>query len=164
VLAGVSRPERAAAARENGADVVIELWRPNLRDSLREQVFAATGGRGADVVLDPAGGDVFDASLRALAWRGRLVIIGFAAGRIPEVKANYLLVKNISVAGLQWSDYRERDPDAMRRVQDELVALYEAGKIRPHVMGSFPLDEAATALDLLRRGAASGKLVLTTGR
>ena len=81
VLAGISRPERAAAARAAGADAVIDLSRDNLRDSLREQVYAATDGRGADIILDPLGGDVFEAALRALAWCGRLVVIGFAAGR-----------------------------------------------------------------------------------
>ena len=86
VLAGASRPERATLARESGADAIIDLGRPDLRDSLREQVRAATHGRMADIVLDPVGGDVFDAALRALAWCGRLVVIGFAAGRIPEVK------------------------------------------------------------------------------
>ncbi len=94
---------------------VIDLGQPNLRDALREEVRAATDGAMADIVLDPVGGDAFDAALRALAWRGRLVVVGFAAGRIPEAKANYLLLRNISVAGLQWSDYRERWPSASPR-------------------------------------------------
>ncbi len=81
---------------------------------------------------------MFDACLRALAWRGRIVVIGFAAGRIPEVRANYLLVKNISASGLQWSDYRERDPAWVRRVQDELFELYRAGKLRPQVCPDLP--------------------------
>ena len=86
-------------------------------------------------MLDPVGGDVFDACLRALAWRGRIVVIGFAAGRIPEVRASYLLVKNITATGLQWSDYRDRDPAWVRRVQHELFELYEAGKLRPRWPG-----------------------------
>jgi NADPH2:quinone reductase len=163
VLAGVSRPERAAALQGEGADRIIELWRPNLRDSLREQVHAATAGRGADVALDPAGGDVFDAALRALAWRGRLVVIGFAAGRIPEVRANYLLLKNISVSGLQWSDYRDRTPDWMRQAQDELFALWRAGRLKPRIADALPLEEAATALRRLQEGSVVGKLVLTVG-
>jgi NADPH2:quinone reductase len=164
VLAGARRDEHKTLARAAGADHVIDLAAPDLRTSLRDQVRAAIGGEGVDIGLDMVGGDVFDAALRALAWRGRLVVVGFAAGRIPEIRANYLLVKNIAVAGLQWSDYRERDPAGVRRVQGELIALYEAGRIRPHVMGSFPLEQAATALDLVRRGAVGGKLVLTTGR
>ena len=160
VLAGVSRPERAALAREAGADHVIDLARPDLREALREQVRAATGGAMADIVLDPVGGDVFDAALRALAWRGRLVVVGFAAGRIPEAKANYLLVRNIAVAGLQWSDYRERWPDRVASVQRDLFALYEAGKIRPRIAARLPLAEAGTALRLVANGAVAGRLVL----
>lgn len=164
VLAGVNNDEHAALALANGADHVIRLDADNLRESLRQQVQAATGGHGADVVLDTLGADVFDASLRALAWRGRLVVIGFAAGRIPEVKANYLLVKNIAVSGLQWSDYRDRDPAWVRRVQEELFALYVAGKIRPRVMQSFPIEEFAAALALVKAGKVQGKVVLTTAR
>src|SRR5262249_24105673 len=93
-LAGISRPERGGAAGAAGADAVIDLSAADLRDSLREQVHQATEGRGADVVLDPLGGSVFEAALRALAWRGRLVVIGFAAGVIPSIKTNYVLLKN----------------------------------------------------------------------
>lgn len=163
VLAGVSRPERAGPARAAGADHIIDLGRPDLREALREQVRAATEGRMADIVLDAVGGDVFDAALRALAWCGRMVVIGFAAGRIPEVKANYLLVKNIAVAGLQWSDYRDRVPQRVRAVQAELFGLCEAGRIRPQIMARFPLDRAAAALALVARGEVLGKLVLTVG-
>ena len=105
--------DKADIARDAGADVVIDLSRPDLRDSLREQVYEVTRNRGADIILDPLGADIFDAAIRALAWRGRLVVIGFAAGRIPTIKANYLLVKNIEVSGLQVSDYRKRMPGQM---------------------------------------------------
>jgi NADPH:quinone reductase len=107
VLAGIARLERAAVAYAAGADAVINLSSDNLRDTLREQVYAATEGRGADIILDPVGGAVFDAAIRALAWCGRLVVIGFAAGNIPTLKTNYLLLKNIEVSGLQVSDYRK---------------------------------------------------------
>ena len=162
VLAGVNNDEHARLALANGADHVIRLDADNLREALRQQVHAATSGHGADVVLDTLGGDVFDASLRAMAWRGRMVVIGFAAGRIPEIKANYLLVKNIQVSGLQWSDYRERDPAWVRRVQDELFDLYVAGKIKPNVMQAFALEEFAAALALVKAGKVQGKVVLTT--
>ena len=164
VLAGISRPERAALARAAGVHRIIDLGRPDLRESLREAVREATGGRMADIVLDPVGGDVFDAALRALAWRGRLVVIGFAAGRIPEVKANYLLVKNIAVAGLQWSDYRERRPDAVADAQRELFALYQGGKLPPHIMARLSLGEAGAALARLAKGEVLGKLVLVPER
>ena len=136
VFAGVNNEEHARLVRANGADQVIDLARPNLRESLRAKVHALTGGRGVDIVLDPLGGAVFEASLRALAWRGRMVVIGFAAGGIPELKVNYLLLKNISVSGLQWSDYRERTPDWVRRVQVELFELYTKGAIRPFSLDS----------------------------
>jgi NADPH2:quinone reductase len=162
VLAGVRKDQHAALARDSGADHIINLGADNLRDSLREQVQAVTNGHGADVILDPLGGDAFDASLRALAWRGRMVVIGFAAGRIPSIKANYLLVKNIQVSGLQWSDYRERDPEWVRHVQTDLFDLYTAGKIKPNVMRSFALDDFAEALALVKAGKVHGKVVLTT--
>jgi NADPH:quinone reductase len=162
-LAGTRSHAKADALRAAGADAIIDLGAANLRDALREQVHAATGGRGVDVVLDPIGGDVFDAALRALAWRGRIVVIGFVAGRIADIRANYLLVKNISASGLQWSDYRERDPAWVRRVQAELFALHAAGKLRSDVMRAFPIEEFAAALDLLADGEVRGKVVLTTG-
>jgi NADPH2:quinone reductase len=162
VLAGVRSADQAEQARANGADHVIDVAVPGLRDALREQVRAATGGRGADVVLDPVGGDLFDAALRALAWCGRLVVIGFAAGRIPEVKVNYLLVKNITLAGLQWSDYRDRDPASVARAHRALVDLWSAGKIRPPVAAEYPLERAAEALARLERGHVNGKLLLKT--
>jgi NADPH:quinone reductase len=161
-LAGTRSGAKADAIRSAGADALVDLGALNLRASLREQVFAATGGRGADVVLDLAGGDVFDAAIRSLAWRGRIVIVGFAAGRIPEIRANYLLVKNVSASGLQWSDYRERDPAWVRRVQSELFELYAAGKLRPRIVRTFPMTAFADALDLVASGQACGKVVLTT--
>ncbi|HYG89342.1 MAG TPA: NADPH:quinone oxidoreductase family protein [Azospirillum sp.] len=161
VIAGVLGEEQAAVARENGADHVIDLSMPDLRNALRERVRELTGGRGADIVLDPVGGEVFQASLRALAWRGRIVVIGFVSGEIPEVKVNYLLVKNILVSGLQWSDYRDRDPAWVRRVQDELFGLYRAGAVRPRVMQTFRFEEYARALNLVQEGKVKGKVVLT---
>ena len=128
-LAGISRPEKAELVLDAGAEAVIDLSVPDLREDLRRQVYAANQGRGADVILDPLGGDIFDAALRALAWRGRMVVIGFAAGRIPVIKANYLLLKNIEVSGLQVSDYRKRTPDLMQECFSEIFSLYEAGGI-----------------------------------
>lgn len=160
VLAGVRHAEHAALARKNGADHIIDLGAASLKDSLRGQVKEVTAGHGVDIIVDAVGGDVCDASLRALAWCGRLVIVGFAAGRIPEIKANYLLVKNISAVGLQWSDYRERDPQHVRRVQQELFELAQRGKIKPHVMRTYPLAAFSTALGELRQGKVQGKVIL----
>lgn len=160
VLAGVAGEDQARTARELGADHIVDLSAPDLRESLRTQVYSYTGGQGVDIFLDPLGNDIFDASLRALAWEGRGVVIGFAAGRIPTIKANYLLVKNISVAGLQWSDYRERQPGKVREVQQRLYELHAAGKLRPKITDVLPLDKFAEPLRVLARGKSQGKYVL----
>jgi NADPH2:quinone reductase len=161
VIAGVTSAEKGELCKRHGADHVIDLTAPDLRNSLREQVFAAVGKRGVDIVLDNVGGDAFDGALRALAWCGRLVVVGFAAGRIPEVKANYLLVKNIAVIGLQWADYRERDPEWVQRVQAELYGLFEAGKLKPHISERYPLERFADALARFVGRGVLGKMILT---
>ena len=162
-IAAVRRPEAAMAARAHGAAHVVDLSVPDLRDSLRAQVRAAVGPAGVDVVLDMVGGDVFEAALRTLAWSGRLVVVGFAGGGIPAVKANYLLVRNIAVSGLQWSDYRDRDPAWVTRVQHELLRLLAGRRIDPVVAGCYPLHDAPAALRRLAAGSVQGKLVLTPG-
>jgi len=160
VIAAVGSEEKAALAREHGAHHVICTEVPDLRDNLRQQVYAATGERGVDLVVDSVGGDVFDASLRALAWCGRLVIVGFAGGRIPEVRAGYLLVKNIALIGLQASDYRDREPAKVQRIQQALFALHEEGKVKPHVMATFPLEAYREALAAVRDRRVLGKVVI----
>jgi NADPH2:quinone reductase len=160
VVAGVTSREKGELCRRHGADHVVDLTVPDLRNGLREQVHAAVGKRGVDIVLENVGGEVFDAALRALAWCGRMVVVGFASMRLPEVKANYLLVKNISVVGLQWSDYRERDPEWVQRVQDELYALYGDGKLRPYVSERFPLARFADALERFTARGVLGKMLL----
>lgn len=160
VLAGVNNQEHADIALENGADHVIDLGISDLHNSLREQVWEATDGRGADLVIDPLGAHVFDASLRALGWCGRLVVIGFAAGGISAVKANYLLLKNIEVIGLQWSDYRDRQPGKVSAVQDTLYELQRTGKIKPRIAKVLPLHRHSEAFDVLSSGSSAGKFVL----
>ena len=160
VVACVSSEEKAALARAGGADHVVRTDVPDLRESLRSQVFAAVGRSGMNLIVDPVGGDVFDASLRAIAWCGRVVTVGYASGRVPEVKAGLLLVKNISLAGLQVSDYRDREPAKFRRVQEELSALYAAGRLKPHVMAKYPLASWREALAVVDGRRAMGKVVL----
>jgi NADPH2:quinone reductase len=160
VLAGVTSPEKGELCRRHGADYVIDLAAPDLRNNLREQVYAAVGKRGVDIVLENVGGEVFDASLRALAWRGRLVVVGFASMRLPEIKANYLLLKNIAATGLQWSDYREREPVWVQRVQAELYALWADGKLKPYVSERYPLERFADALAHFKARGVLGKMVL----
>jgi NADPH:quinone reductase len=159
-LAAVSSPARFAAAREAGAEGCVDLSAPNLRDNLRDQVFALTNGAGADVVLDMLGGDPFDAALRATAWRGRLVVIGFAAGRIPTIKANYLMLKNIEVSGLQVSDYRKRRPDLMAQCYKEIFSLFEAGKIDPGRVEELPLERFRDGLRSIEERKAAARVVL----
>lgn len=160
VLAAVSSEEKAQFVRANGADHVIRTDVPELRERLREQVFAATAGRGADAIVDPVGGELFEASLRAVAWRGRIVIVGFASGRIPEVRAGVILVKNVSLIGLQVSDYRDRAPQQARRVQRQLFKLYEEGRILPRVTASYALADYLAALRAVAERRALGKVVL----
>ena len=164
VLAGVSSWDKADLARDAGADVVIDLARSNLNESLREQVYEVTSRRGADIILDPLGADIFDAAIRALAWRGRLVVIGFAAGRIPTVQTNYLLVKNIEVSGLQISDYRKRMPGQMAACFQEIFGLYDAGKIKPAPTTILPIAQFATALADIRDRRTRGRIVLSQGK
>jgi NADPH:quinone reductase len=161
-LGGIGTPAKAGFVRQHGARAVIDLSGNDLRDSMRRQVHAATGGRGADIVFDPVGGDVFEASLRALAWSGRIVVVGFTSGRYPTLKANYLLIKNISAIGLHWSDYRDREPERVRHVQAILNALLVAGKIAPPVMATYPLECFAEALAVIAQRRALGKVVLLT--
>jgi NADPH2:quinone reductase len=163
VLAAVSTPDKAAAAKANGADHIIDTGVPDLRDSLRQQVYAAVGKRGVDVIVDSVGGDVFDAVMRAIAWAGRIVVVGFADGRIPEIKAGHVLVKNISIIGLQFSDYRDREPEKCLVARRQLFDLYTAGKLKPHVMATFPFERYLDALALVRDRKVIGKVVLTTG-
>ena len=164
VIGAVLGAENIAVARSVGCDHVIDLGEGDIKESLRAEVRSATNGDGVDVVIDPVGGDATGAALRALAWRGRLVVIGFASGDIPAIRANYLLVKNISVSGLQWSDYREHDPAWVRRVQDQIFALWQEGKLTPLISDRLPLEAFADALGRLRRGEVRGKIVLETGK
>lgn len=160
VLAGVSSLGKTDLVREAGADEIIDLSVDNLRDGLREQVRAVTGGNGVDIVVDMLGGSFFDAALRALAWRGRLVVIGFASGRIPEIKANYLLVKNIEVSGLQVSDYRKRMPNLMKQCFADIFELYESGVIAAAPPAIFKLADYDKALNGLLERQIKGRAVI----
>jgi NADPH2:quinone reductase len=162
VIAATRAGSRAHLARQNGADVVVDAAMSNLRDGMRDAVAEATNGRGADVVIDPVGGDISAAAMRALAWSGRLVVVGFASGVIPEIRANYLLVKNISVSGLQWTDYRSRQLDNVEAAQRTLFSLWSNGLLRPLISQTLPLERFAEALADLDRGNAAGKTILLT--
>jgi NADPH:quinone reductase len=147
--------------RAAGADAIIDLSPANLRDNLREQVYAETDGRGADIIIDPLGGAVFEAAIRALAWCGRLVVvIGFAAGAIPTLRTNYLLLKNIEVSGVQITDYRKRRPAELATAYSEIFGFYELGLVKPAPATIFPLERAGEALAALRDRQIDGRAVL----
>jgi NADPH2:quinone reductase len=160
VLAADASKHTERIVREAGADAVVDLARPDLHDSLREQVFAHTGKGGVDIIIDMLGGDSFDAAIRALAWSGRLIVIGFASGRIPSIKANYLLVKNIEVSGMQVSDYRKRRPADMAACFREVFAWRLAGKLKPLPMKVYSLEEFSTALHDIADRKQRGRVVL----
>lgn len=160
VLAGVSSPDRYAGLAEAGADGYVDLSQADLRNSVREQVYRATDGAGVDVVVDPLGGDAFDGAVRALAWRGRLVIVGFAAGRIPVLKMNYPLLKNIEVSGLQISDYRKRAPEIVAECFQEIFRFVEEGRVRPPGHTDVPLAEWRTAVTAVDARTAGSRMVL----
>ena len=160
VIAAISGQGKREAVVEAGADCVVDLSVENLRDGLREQVYAVTDRNGADVVVDTLGDDFFDAAIRAVAWRGRLIIVGFAAGRIPTIKANYLMLKNIEVSGLQISDYRKRMSETVRRCFTEIFDLYDKGQIKIGAVRGYPLSEFTNALDDLLQRRLTGRAVL----
>lgn len=164
VLAGIGSPDKRDFVLAQGADAVIDMTGPDLKESVRDQVRAATGGRGADVVIENVGGAVFEACLRALAWDGRLVVVGFTSGSIGSVKANYLLIKHVSVAGLHWSDYLERCPDVVAKVQADLFGQALSGRLDPPICAVFPLSDIAAAMEVIVARRALGKVVLLTGR
>jgi NADPH2:quinone reductase len=164
VLAGVTSKEKGQVALASGAEALVDLSANDLRESLRQQVFALTDNRGVDAVFDPVGGDVFDAALRAVGYAGRMVIIGFASGRIPEVKGHYILLKNISVVGAPLDVHFKMQPDVMDAAVADLFRMYENGEIKPEIMATYPLHEIHTAMDLIVDRKVKGKLVVTTGR
>jgi NADPH2:quinone reductase len=158
VIAAAAGPEKLAVARAHGADELIDYQRESIRDRVRE----LTGGLGADVVFDPVGGDAFDQALRAVNWEARMLVIGFAAGRIQSVPANLILVKNISVIGVVWGAQAARDPVLISRNLAELLRWWEAGRLRPVVAKTFPLAEAGAAMQALLSRRHAGKIVLET--
>lgn len=151
--------EKLDIALANGAAHAIDY---SVED-LRERVMEITGKRGADVIYDPVGGDVFDTSLRCIAWEGRLLIVGFAAGRIPQAPANYLLVKNAAAIGVFYSSYFQRAPEVARESFEELLGWHADGLLTPHVSGTYDLDEVTDAMAALLARKSTGKLILTTG-
>ena len=160
VIAVAGGPEKLEIARRQGAHHLIDYAREDMRARIKE----ITGGRGVDVAYDPVGGDAFDQALRSIAWGGRIIVIGFAAGRIQQIPANIVLVKNCDVIGFFWGSYRRHRPALVRESLETLLRWFAQGKLKPHVSHRFDLAEAPRAMALLAERKATGKVVLTTGR
>jgi NADPH2:quinone reductase len=154
VIGVASSEEKRKLAREAGADETLGY--ENLKDALKQ----ATGGKGVDVAYDPVGGDAFDALSRSMGWGGRLLVIGFASGRIPQFPVNLALVKGYSVVGVFWGDFTRREPKAFQANMQELVGWYMEGKVKPLIEGTYPLADAARVLERIHSRGAVGKLVL----
>jgi NADPH:quinone reductase len=156
VIATAGGERKVEVCRQLGADHAIDYTSEDFVSVVKD----VTGGRGADVIYDPVGGDVFDKSRKCIAFEGRLVVVGFTSGRIPEAPANHLLVKNYSVVGLHWGLYRKYDPAIFGTVHEELVRLWAKGDIDPLVSQALPLAEAPEALKALASRSTVGKVVL----
>jgi len=158
VIATSASDEKLEVVKARGADHVI-----NVTHGFREKVKELTGGKGADVIYDPVGGDVFDESVRCIAWNGRLLIIGFTSGRIPTVPVNMPLIKGFSVVGVRAGEYGRRDPEAGRANIKAIDEFAASGKIDPYVCATFPLERAVDAMRMLQDRKAVGKVVITMG-
>jgi NADPH:quinone reductase len=152
VIGVVSTDEKERVAREAGADEVVRA--DGFKDALKEL-------GGADLVLDPVGGDRFTDSLRSLREQGRVVVVGFTGGSIPEVRVNRLLLNNTEIIGAGWGAYVMPKPDVTRQIGAEIDKLLKAGFVNPPIGASFPLEQAAEALKLIDGRGATGKVVLT---
>ncbi len=157
VIACASTEDKLAVCREHGADATINY----ATEELRERVKALTEGRGVDVVYDAVGGPYTEPAFRSLAWRGRLLVVGFAAGEIPKLPLNLALLKGAAVVGVFWGDFARREPKAFAESVRQLARWYAEGRLRPHVSQTLPLERAAEAIQLLASRKAKGKIVLT---
>ncbi|MBR9971836.1 NADPH:quinone oxidoreductase family protein [Magnetospirillum sulfuroxidans] len=157
VIATAGGADKVKVALDHGAHHGIDYKAEDIRTRVKE----LTGGRGADVVYDPVGGAVFEASLRCVAADGRILLIGFASGIVPQIPANHLLVKNATVIGYWWGAYRTLNPLLVRQSMAEALDMWAAGKLRPHVGACLPLAQADAAIGMLKSRAATGKVVLT---
>lgn len=156
VVGVVGSAAKADIARELGADVVVDRSSGDLVPLLKE----AIGPGGADVVYDPVGGDSFTASTKVIAFEGRIVVVGFTSGTVPQAATNHALVKNYGVLGLRWGMYQEKAPELVRQAHDEISALADAGAVRPLVSQRLSLDDAVAGLEQLAAGRTTGRVVV----
>ena len=156
VIAAASSAEKLEVAKAAGADELINYSESNLKDEVKR----LTGGQGADVIYDPVGGDLFDAAIRSIAWNGRLLVVGFASGRIPELPVNLTLLKGAAVVGVFWGSFAQRQPQDNAANFQQLFAWHAEGKLKPLVSQTFPLEQAAEAINTLGQRKAVGKVVV----
>ncbi|WP_443192256.1 NADPH:quinone oxidoreductase family protein [Pseudomonas indica] len=156
VIAAASSAEKLEVAKRAGADELIDYS----ASSLKEEVKKLTGGQGADVIYDPVGGDLFDEAIRSIAWNGRLLVVGFASGRIPDLPVNLALLKGAAVVGVFWGSFAQRQPQDNLANFQQLFAWHAEGKLKPLVSQTFPLERAADAINALGQRKAVGKVVV----
>lgn len=156
VIAAASSADKLAVCREHGADVLIDYTKEDLREALK----AATGGKGPDVIYDPVGGPYSEPALRSIAYRGRHLVVGFAAGDIPKLPWNLMLLKSASVVGVFWGDFARREPQMNLAAMREMLAWMAEGKLKPLVSKRYPLAETAQALNDMAARKVTGKVVI----
>jgi len=158
VIACASNDEKLASCRDHGADATINY----ATEDLRERIKTLTDGKGPDVIYDPVGGPYTEPALRSLAWRGRLLVVGFAAGEIPRIPLNLPLLKGCAIVGVYWGDFSRREPERFAESIQQLGRWHAEGKLKPHVSQILPLERAADALHAMAQRKVIGKIVLTT--
>jgi NADPH2:quinone reductase len=156
VIACASSADKLAFAREHGADALINYASDDLKETLRR----LTDGRGADVIYDPVGGPFAEAALRAIAWEGRFLVVGFAAGEIPKLPLNLVLLKSCDVRGVFWGQWTERDPHGDRSNLTDLMRWCAEGKLSAHIHAVYPLNETTQALNAIAARKVMGKVIL----
>jgi NADPH2:quinone reductase len=160
VIACASADDKLAVCRQHGAHETINY----ATEDLRERIKALTDGKGVDVVYDPVGGPYSEPAFRSIAWRGRFLVVGFAAGEIPKLPLNLALLKGASIVGVFWGDFARREPRAFAESVAQLGRWYSEGRLKPHVSATFPLERAVDALKQMAARQVKGKVVLTTGK
>jgi len=158
VIATAGSDEKVEVCKRLGADHAINYKSEDFVDAVK----SITGGRGADVIYDPVGGDVYDRSTKCIAFEGRIVVVGFTSGRIAQAATNHVLIKNYSVVGLHWGLYTRRAPELIAPAMHTLFGMYAAGEIKPYISKRMPLEEAPAALAMVGGGKSTGKVVLQT--
>lgn len=156
VIACASSDEKLEFCRALGADEIINYATENLKDRIKE----LTGGKGADVVYDPVGGQLAEQAVRALAWEGKFLVVGFASGEIPRIPLNLVLLKGCQLVGVFWGSFTERSPDLFRAQLGQLMTWCAEGRLKPHIHKVYPLEKTAEALGALARREVKGKVII----